>query len=98
MEKNEFICQLVKHEEAYELSYRLAQQFLKRGYKPDLVVAIARGGFPPARYLCDFLDLGELAGIRVRHYAAGGQEHESTELKNPLNVQVKTRNILISFR
>jgi uncharacterized protein len=95
MEKNKFTCQLVEHEEAYELSYRLAQQILKSGYRPDVVVAIARGGFPPARYICDFLDLSELTSLRIKHYAAGGQEHENTDLKHPLNVQVKNRNILI---
>lgn len=95
MEKKKFTCQLVKHEEAYELSYQLAQQILKTGYRPDVVVAIARGGFPPARYICDFLDLTELAGIRIKHYAAGGLEQENTDLKYPLNAPVRNRNILI---
>lgn len=95
MEKNKFTCQLVKHEEAYELSYQLARQILNTGYKPDVVVAIARGGFPPARYICDFMNLNELVGLRIKHYAAGGLEHEKTDLKNPLNAQVKDQNILI---
>jgi hypoxanthine phosphoribosyltransferase len=95
MNKENFTCQLVKHEEAYELAYQLAQKILKSDYLPDVVVAIARGGFPPARYVCDFLDLSELASTRIKHYEAGARKNEKTDLKNPLNAEVKDRNILV---
>lgn len=95
MKKENFTCQLVRHEEAYELSYQLAQKILEAGYVPDVVVAIARGGFPPARYVCDFLDLSELASTRIKHYEAGAKKGERTDLKSPLNAEVRNRNVLV---
>lgn len=88
-------CQLVKQDEVYELSYRLSMKMMDAGYEPDLVVAIARGGFPVARYICDFLDLSELASTRIKHYTAGSRQEEKADLKNPLNAEVKNRKVLI---
>lgn len=95
MKKEEMECQLVKLDEAYNLSYNLALNIIDKGYKPDLVVAIARGGFPVARYVCDFLDLHELASMRIKHYTAGPNQMEKADLKNPLNAEIKNRNVLI---
>lgn len=95
MKKEEMKCQLIKQDEVYELCYQLALKIKKEGYEPDVVVAIARGGFPVARYICDFLDLSELASTRIKHYSAGPKQNEKADLKNPLNAEVRDRNVLI---
>ncbi len=95
IENKRFTCHLVKHEEVYELSYLLAGKIMQAGYAADVVVAIARGGFPPARYICDFIDLSELASIRLKHYQSAAREQEKIDLKNPVNTEVRNRNVLI---
>lgn len=95
MKKEEMKCQLIKQDEVYELCYQLALKIKKEGYEPDVVVAIARGGFPVARYICDFLGLSELASTRIKHYSAGPKQNEKADLKNPLNAEVRDRNVLI---
>ena len=49
-------CELVTWGQVYRLSWRLADLIRKSGFAPDLIVAVARGGYVPARLLCDFLD------------------------------------------
>lgn len=95
MRKEDMNCQLMQQDEIYELCYRLSIKIIDSGYEPDLVVAIARGGFPVARYVCDFLDLSELASTRIKHYEAGPNKKGNADLKNPLNAEVKDRNVLI---
>ena len=56
-------CELVSLRTLYEFCYHLALKIRDSGYRPDIVVAIARGGFVPARFVCDFLGLSRLARI-----------------------------------
>jgi hypoxanthine phosphoribosyltransferase len=62
----------------------LAGQVRCSGWRPELVVCIARGGLVPARFLCDFLGLSRLYCIQVRHYAAGARALRRAEVVAPL--------------
>jgi hypoxanthine phosphoribosyltransferase len=44
-------CELVPHETVYDLPWTVAGKVRASGYEPDLVIAISRGGFTPARGL-----------------------------------------------
>ena len=57
-------CKLVKWEEVVEWCRKLAEKIKESGWRPDLIVAIARGGYTPARLLCDFLDIHDLEVFR----------------------------------
>lgn len=88
-------CQLVSLEEVYELSYRLARAVRASGYHPQLVVAISRGGYVPARLLCDFLDLSELTSIRIQHYVRAATREAAACVKMPLCVDARGRRLLV---
>jgi uncharacterized protein len=88
-------CELISWESVYRLAYRLAERILDAEYRPDLVVAIARGGYVPARLLCDFLHLYDLTSIRVEHYQAGAQKRRSAHLKFPLAAKAVNQRVLI---
>ncbi len=77
------------------MSRLLADKIIEAGFRPDIVVAIARGGFVPARIVCDFLGIGELASIRIKHYSAGAAKNQYARLVAPLNVEVRGRKVLI---
>lgn len=87
--------QLVGLEEVVAACDRLAMAILESGFRPDLVVAIARGGFVPARFLCDFLQVGKLAGFRVQHYQAGAQKESRARVTIPLSVAIENANVLL---
>jgi hypoxanthine phosphoribosyltransferase len=66
-----------------------------QGYKPDLIVGIARGGLIPARILTDMLETPLLATIEVEFYLGIAQTKAEPTLKQPLTTPVKCKKILI---
>jgi hypoxanthine phosphoribosyltransferase len=72
----------------------LARQIQDSGYAPDIVVAIARGGYVPARYLCDYLNLYDLTSFRISHYT-GARKSGETRLSDPLGVDIRGLSVLL---
>ena len=73
----------------------VAEQIRRSGFKPDLIVAIARGGFPPARILSDILDVRRVASITVEYYAAVGKHQAEPYVVFPLNADVRGKRVLL---
>jgi len=72
---------LVSWDEIVEWSYGLAQVIRRAGYKPDVVIAIARGGYVPARLLCDFLGVENLLSIQSQHWTEAAKVEEKAIIK-----------------
>jgi hypoxanthine phosphoribosyltransferase len=81
-------CELVTLDEVYELAFEVAGRVRDARFEPDVVVAVARGGFVPARLLCDFLGVHASASLRIRHYAGGAQREEQAHLAHPLGPEL----------
>lgn len=88
-------CRLVSLDEVYELSLRLAEQIEAAMPPPEIVVAIARGGFPPARFICDRLDIRDLACIQVSHYLEAASPEAAARIQHPLCAAVEGRRVLV---
>jgi len=73
----------------------LAGRILASGFRPEVIVAIARGGYVPARILCDYLEVSELAGLRIVHYRAGANKEKRARLVAPLNLPVAGKRVLL---
>lgn len=91
----QFQCELVSWSEVYRLSFLLAEQVRQAGYQPDIVIAIARGGYVPARLVCDFLDIYNLTGVRISHYTAGSSKEETARLSSPLCMGISDLKVLV---
>ena len=89
-----FKCHLVSWDEAYSLAKILAHKIKSSGYKPDLVIGIARGGLVPARVVCDFLLQKDLAAIKVEHWGIAATLGKA-KLKYPLPVDISGKSILV---
>lgn len=87
-------CYLVSWEEAYRLSKILARKIKRSGFKPDIVIGIARGGLVPARIVCDFLLQRDLAAIKVEHWGIAATLGKA-EIKFPLPVDISGKKVLI---
>lgn len=92
---NQIRCELVTWGEVQRLARRLAQLIQAAAYQPDVIIAIARGGYVPARLVCDFLDIYNLTSIRVAHYTTGAHKSEVARLSSPLNIDVQGLRVLI---
>lgn len=93
--KEEFTARIVDLPEAYEMAYKVSRKIAVSSLNFDLVVGIARGGFPPARLLCDFLNIKTLTALQIRHYTGGGKERKDVEITDPVDIDLTGKNVLI---
>jgi hypoxanthine phosphoribosyltransferase len=78
----------------YRLCGVLYRRISESGFRPDLIVAITRGGYPPARVLSDYLDLMDLVGLKVEHYR-GPDKMSRVLIPYSLPVDIAGRHILL---
>lgn len=90
-----FPCQLISWDEASRLSRKLAREIKSSSYNPDLVVAIGRGGYVPARIVCDFLLHSLLTSIKIEHWDIAACKRPQASVRFPLAVDVREKRILI---
>lgn len=74
---------------------RLARMVRSSGYQPDTVIAVARGGFMPARFVCDFLGVSRLMSVKVQHYAAGAHAAAQARVTVPLGGPIEGEHVLV---
>nr|WP_274519597.1 phosphoribosyltransferase [Legionella brunensis] len=67
----------------------------KSSYQFDTVVAIARGGFPAARFICDFLNIRVLGAVQITHYGSGAKQKERIVITAPVNIPIKGKKVLM---
>ncbi len=72
---------LVSWEEIVEWTRQLARKIKESGYKPDVVIAVARGGYVPARLLCDFLGIENLVSIQSQHWTEAAKKADKAIIK-----------------
>jgi hypoxanthine phosphoribosyltransferase len=88
-------CEVIGLDRVYELAFDLSRRVRAAGFAPDLVVAVARGGFVPARLVCDFLGVRDLASLGVRHYAPGARAEQTACVSHPVNAELRGRRVLL---
>ena len=81
--------------QVYEMLLCQAQKIKAQNYKPDLIVAIARGGVVPARILSDLLETPNLSFIQIEFYTNINQTLQEPTLKQTLNTNVTGKKTLI---
>ena len=82
-------------EDVERLSEILAQKIMESGYEPDLIVAVSRGGFDPARILCDQLGVRRMASVQVEFYSGVQDTTEKPRIVYPLNAEVDGLRVLV---
>lgn len=88
-------CELPSWDDVYELALRLALRVRDGGYRPDLIVAIGRGGYTPGRLMADFLHKKALTSFRIEHYAAGATPEPEARIVGPLEEDLAGRHVLV---
>lgn len=90
-----FSARIVPLQEVYEASYKLALYIMESGHVFDTIIAVARGGFPIARFLCDFLNIHHLGSVQISHYVAGATQQEQARIIAPVNISIEGKNVLL---
>jgi hypoxanthine phosphoribosyltransferase len=65
------------------------------GFKPDIIVGISRGGWPPARVLSDLLSNPNVANVRAEFYLGIAETNSEPTLTQPVSVETRDKRILI---
>lgn len=87
-------CQLVSWDQFALLSRQLARTIHTSWFRPDLIVAIGRGGYLPARMLSDYLNVFDLASMKIEHYY-GVRRQKLASIRYPLDAEVAGRHVLL---
>jgi len=87
-------CELISWEYFYQLARKLSLAMHEAAFRPDLIVAISRGGCIPARVMCDYLDVFDLDVIKIEHYR-GVHKAQTALLKYPLSADISGKRVLL---
>jgi uncharacterized protein len=79
----------------YDMLLDQAQKIQGDGYKPDIIIGIARGGIVSARILSDLLEVPDLATIQIEYYADIAQTKQEPILKRSLHTQLTGKKALL---
>ena len=89
-----FRCELFSWNQIYQLTRHLFIKIRKAQFQPDIIVAIARGGYIPARILCDFMEVSNLTSIRIEHYTKVNKK-QYARLSENLCIDVHEMKVLL---
>jgi hypoxanthine phosphoribosyltransferase len=90
-----FPVELVSWEHATTLSRHLADIIKVSGFRPMYVIAIGRGGFVPARIVCDCLLISNLTSIRIEHWGTAATQYDHAIVRFPLSIDVEGCDLLV---
>lgn len=86
---------LVSWDEIVSWSRELAKKIKESGYKPSIIIAVARGGYVPARLICDFLGIENLISIQSQHWTEAAKMAEKAIIKFRYKVDLKGMKALL---
>jgi hypoxanthine phosphoribosyltransferase len=87
-------CELVSWTQFNSLVRQLAHQIRAANIEVDMIVAIGRGGYMPARILSDLLGVMNLTSFKIEHYQ-GSRKAPQAIIKYPLVAAVDQQHILL---
>jgi hypoxanthine phosphoribosyltransferase len=79
----------------YSVLLSLARKIAKSRFVPDVIVGVSRGGWVPARVLCDLLSAPMLASVGVEFYTGVGERKGRPRLTQPLSAAVSGKKVLV---
>jgi hypoxanthine phosphoribosyltransferase len=93
---DEFKCTITNWEYIYGLCRDVADQVKAADFEPDVVVALARGGWFAGRCLCDFLGLDDLTSLKMEHYVGTGEKADEPQIRYPMpEGSVEGKDVLV---
>lgn len=81
--------------EIYAMLLSQAEKIRRSGFKPDVIVAITRGGWIPARILSDLLEISGIATVRVEFYLGVAETKNEPVLTEAISTVVTGKKALI---
>ena len=90
-----FECEVMSWELFYSLSKKVAGKIIDSGYKADIIVGLARGGWVLSRVLCDFLVVKDLLSLKVEHWGITATPDGKAQIKYPFDEDLTGLKVLV---
>jgi len=82
-------------DQIYGLLLNLANKVKKDSFKPDVIVGVSRGGWPPARVISDLLENPKLANVTAEFYVGIAETKGKPVITQPVSVPVRAKKVLV---
>ena len=81
---DEFTCTITNWEYIYGRCREVGDQVRHDAFEPEVIVALARGGWFAGRCLCDFLGLDDLTSLKMEHYVGTAAKSGEPSVRYPM--------------
>jgi len=82
-------------EQIYKSLLNLADSVRRANFKPDVIVGVSRGGWPPARIMSDLLENPEVANVKAEFYLGVAKTKGEPMITQPVSTSVANKKVLI---
>jgi hypoxanthine phosphoribosyltransferase len=79
----------------YRMLLQIADKIRMDNFKPDVIVGVSRGGWPPARVLSDLLENPNVANVKAEFYVGVAETKGEPTLTQPVSVNVSGKKVLV---
>lgn len=86
---------MISWHEMYNLTLQLSERIVDSGFRPNIIIGIARGGWIPARILSDVLYTDAMFNVRIEYYSDVGLRGAEPKITQPLSVPIDDKSILL---
>ncbi|WP_138008023.1 phosphoribosyltransferase [Halalkalirubrum salinum] len=91
-----FNCTITNWEYIYGRCRDVSTQVKAAEFEPDVIVALARGGWFAGRCICDFLGLNDLTSLKMEHYVGTAEKSGEPQIRYPMpEGSVEGKDVLI---
>jgi len=92
----EFPCTITNWDYIYGLCRDVSDQVKAAPFEPEVVVALARGGWFAGRCCCDFLGLDDLTSLKIEHYVGTAKKTGEPVVRYPMpEGSVEGKDVLV---
>ncbi|MFU8866799.1 phosphoribosyltransferase [Natronococcus sp.] len=93
---DDFDCTITNWDYIYSLCRDVSEEVRRDDFEPDVIVALARGGWFAGRCICDFLGMDDLTSLKMEHYVGTAEKSGEPTVRYPMpEGSVEGKDVLI---
>lgn len=90
-----FKCEIRSWENTDLMSKRVSEKIIAGGYDPDTIIGVTRGGWVPARNLCDLIGVKELLGLKIEHWGVTANPDGKARITHRIHEDLSGKRVLL---
>ncbi len=88
-------AKIVTWDEIADWCASLGRMVAESGFRPDSIIGMARGGWVPARLVCDELVAKSLISLKTQHWGVTASKDGKARLVGSIQEDIKGRDVLV---